>query len=104
MSESDNVLDQSDVTPEGVRAWAQYAEVDTQEARDSAAVHRTTVAVHGVVVKVSSDVMRRPDVSPQEYGTEVHTVFARTVRATMTGANAGVPVIELHALRGPRLR
>jgi hypothetical protein len=71
----------SDVTPDGVRAWAQYAEAADQKNRDDAAIARTTAVLHGTVLQVSGTVVRRADVSPQEYGTEVHYAFAKTVRA-----------------------
>jgi len=71
----------SDATPDGVRAWAQYAEVADNKARDDAAVARTTVTLHSTLMQVSGAIARSPDVSPQEYGTEVHTVFAKTLRA-----------------------
>jgi hypothetical protein len=71
----------SDSTPDGVRAWAQYAEATDQKNRDDAAIARTTAVLHGMVLQVSGTVIRRTDVSPREYGTEVHYAFANAVRA-----------------------
>ena len=71
----------SDSTPDGVRAWAQYAEATDQKNRDDAAIARTTAVLHGTVLQVSGTVIRRTDVSPREYGTEVHYAFANAVRA-----------------------
>jgi hypothetical protein len=71
----------SDATPDGVRAWAQYAEAADQKNRDAATIARTTAVLHGVVLQVSGTVVRRADVSPREYGTEVHYAFANAVRA-----------------------
>ena len=71
----------SDSTPDGVTAWAQYAETGDQKSRDDAAISATTVTLHKTLVQVSGTVARSPDITPQQYGTAVHTQFARTVRA-----------------------
>jgi hypothetical protein len=159
----------NDVNPDGIRVWAQYAEADQNKAqRDAAAVTRTTNVLGNTVAQVSSSVIRRPGSSPANYGTDVHTAFARTVRSmnlpgigvegveqsfdsegsarygkdgsirtdvvlrneegsiisvydlktgnavisppravqirAFTGAGSDVPVIELHAIRGPAAR
>jgi hypothetical protein len=83
----------NDATPEGVRAWAQYAEIADQKSRDDAAVTRTTIVLHSTVLQVSATVVRRADVSPREYGTEVHYAFAATVRA-MNLPGIGVTGVE----------
>jgi hypothetical protein len=158
----------SDATPDGVRAWAQYAEAVDARNRDEAAIVRTTKILDNTLLAVSTAVVRRADISPQMFGTTVHVVFARAVREqdlpgigrtgveqsfdkegearygkdgsirtdvvlrneekqiiaiydlktgnatvrlpraeelrAMTGAGADVPVIELHATRGPARR
>jgi len=80
----------SDVTPDGIRAWAQYAEAkdrdevqnktDADSAAEAALVERTTAILHYVVLLVSSVIARRPGSSAQTYGTNVHTAFAEAVR------------------------
>jgi hypothetical protein len=71
----------SDEGSGGVRAWAKYAETGDQQSRDEAAVAATTVTLHKTLVQVSGAVVRSPDITPQQFGTAVHTQFARTVRA-----------------------
>jgi hypothetical protein len=76
----------NDAGPGGIRVWTQYAEVrDNDEVRDNeadaTAIARTTGILHQVVLQVSAAVIRRPGSSPREYGVDVHTLFARTVRA-----------------------
>jgi hypothetical protein len=70
----------SDANPDGSTAWAQYAQADNKKHRDAAATARTTSVLHNTLMQVSSAVVRRPGASPANYGTDVHTTFARTVR------------------------
>jgi hypothetical protein len=77
----------NDAGPGGIRVWTQYAEVrnsdDVQGTNriDGAAIAQTTATLHQVVLQVSAAVIRRPGSSPREYGVDVHTLFAKTVRA-----------------------
>jgi hypothetical protein len=70
----------SDASPDGIRVWTQYAQAENNSNRDAAAVARTTVILHNIVTQVSAAVLRRLGSSPREYGTDVHTAFARVVR------------------------
>jgi hypothetical protein len=77
----------NDAGPGGIKVWTQYAEVrdndDVQDTNkiDAAAIAQTTATLHQVVLQVSAAVIRRPGSSPREYGVDVHTLFAKTVRA-----------------------
>ena len=81
----------SDAAPDGIRVWTQYAEAkdreevqsktDVDAAADAALIERTTAILHNVVLQVSGVVIRRPGSSPREFGTDVHTAFARAIRA-----------------------
>jgi hypothetical protein len=70
----------SDESPSGIRTWAQYAETSDKNA-DEIAVARRTNDLHNVLTQVSGFVARRPGSSAREYGVDVHTAFARTLRA-----------------------
>jgi hypothetical protein len=88
-----NRLIMSDVAPDGIRVWTQYAEAkdrdavqnkaaaDAQARADAALIERTSAILHQVVLQVSGFVLRRPGSSPREYGVDVHFAFATAVRA-----------------------
>jgi hypothetical protein len=89
-AQADGRLIMSDAAPDGIRVWAQYAEAkdknevesktDADTAADVALIKRTTDILYYVVLQVSAAILRRPGSSPQTYGTDMHTVFARVVR------------------------
>jgi hypothetical protein len=80
----------SDAAPDGIRVWTQYAELkdrdavqddtDVGSAADAAFIERTTEFLHKIVLAVATAVIRRPGSTPREFGTAVHTEFARVVR------------------------
>jgi hypothetical protein len=92
-AQADGRLIMSDAAPDGIRVWTQYAEAkdsdevqskigaDAQAAADAELIERTTAILHQVVLKVSGIVIRRPGSSAREFGTDVHTAFAKAVRA-----------------------
>ena len=76
-----------DARPDGVVVWTQYAEADGDDAvpkqnkADAEAIAAATVILHQIVVAVGAAVIRHPDTTARGYGVQVHTVFARIVRA-----------------------
>jgi hypothetical protein len=81
----------SDAAPGGIRVWTQYAELKDRDAvqdgtnvdsaADAGLIERTTELLHKVVLQVAGSVIRRPGSTPRDFGTAVHTEFARAVRA-----------------------
>ena len=70
----------NDATPDPITAWARYAQGSDKTQRDATAVERTSTILHDTLTRVSSTVARRPDSSAANYGTDVHTAFARVLR------------------------
>jgi hypothetical protein len=75
----------SDATPDPIIPGAQYAQtsinIDTSALTGISTIDDTTKQLANTLARVKDVVEYLPTLSPQRYGTEVHTAFAAAVRA-----------------------
>jgi hypothetical protein len=76
----------SDVSPDRLGVWSQYAQNETDPSSPDPAIERSRQVLHDILAQVNASVSaslvgRRDPVSPRLYGVLVHAEFARIVRA-----------------------